>query len=128
MKKRYPWIAWGAVDGNGISTDGDGQIAAYRVTDDRTVVNGGPNPGFGKSVIIAHNAQRNARENTGDNQNVRYGYIQVPSGYEVADVASALLLQDQGQFDGPDPIYDQTLNAWWLKPYTTVIFKEREEQ
>ncbi|MCL2043556.1 MAG: alpha-amylase family glycosyl hydrolase [Treponema sp.] len=111
MKNRYPWIAWGNADAGGIDVDGRGQVSAYRVTDDNP-----QSPTFGKSVVIAHNVYKAGGE---------HGYISVPraTGYETA---SAVHLNHDEQPDPEPVIWDSGLSAYWIKPYTTVIFREYE--
>ena len=107
MKKRYPWIAWGKTDAANIDTDMQGIVAAFRVTDDKP-----DSATFGKSVVIAHNT------GGGGDPNGPHGYIKVPNskGYEAS---SALYNPDpQPVVQGNEP------GVYWLKPYTTAIFRE----
>jgi len=110
MKNRYPWIAWGRVSESDIFVDNDGQVGAYRVTD-----NDPASATFGKSVIVAHNAARFGR--AGDFPD---GYIQLPRARGQPDAVSA--------WGDSNPVrWDPALSAWWIKPYSTVIFREYDE-
>jgi glycosidase len=107
MKKRYPWISWGRVDNHGIDIDMQGHVSAYRVTDDKP-----GSPTLGRSVVIAHNTTR-VEPNRDSN-----GYIKVPraAGFEAVGV---------GPLSSSQPvIYDTTLDAYWIRPNATVIFRE----
>ena len=114
MKNRYPWIAWGRTDDNGIQTDDDGQIAAYRVTDDNP-----KSATYGKSVIIAHNTSEQPRNAERD-----YGYLKIP---RIEGVSRKECYEKVSSWETPPetPVgYDEALDAYWLAPYTTVIFRE----
>ena len=107
MKKRYPFIAWGNTDAGGIDTDMNGIVAAYRVTDDKP-----GSPTFGKSVVIAHNTGGRG------NPSADHGYIRVPKA-EGYDASSALYYPDA------NPVVETNeQGVYWLKPYTTAIFRE----
>jgi len=133
MKNRYPWIAWGTIDTNGISVDNNGQVAAYRVTDSDT-----RSATYGKSVVIAHNADRRTEHE---------GYLEIKpnrvstgggtgrpddsgTGDKTTQVTrwEAVVAANTGSsFNFPTPVryYNETSkDRFWLKAYTTVIFVE----
>jgi len=114
MKSRYPWIAWGRTDNIGIDTDNDGQVGAYRVTDDNP-----QSPTFGKSVVIAHNTRESPREG-----NYPDGYLKIPP---IPGVARINCYEAVSSWQEPAAVpvsYDAGLDAYWLRPYTTAIFRE----
>jgi len=136
MKNRYPWIAWGKIDTAGIDVDGNGQVGAYRVTDNRPTIDGKPNPNFNRSVVIAHNADRRTD---------REGYIKInnqsiSSGNSIGrpDLGEkpltkkvvgfeATLAKTENEFNFKEPVRASSSlgeGVFWLKAYTTAIFVE----
>jgi len=115
LKKKYPWIAYGKTDDNGIVKDSIGQVAAFRVTDDDP-----QSATFGKSVIIAHNTSREERMEA-QGQDWRSGYIKTPNvkGYEAISAHGSST--PVKQIVDPD---DLSSVAFWIEPYATVIFRE----
>jgi len=107
-KAKYPWIAWGVTSNQGIDVDGDGQVGAYRVTDNNPL-----SPTIGKSVVIAHNTARNPRGGEAPD-----GYIKI-SGSQVDVLEAVSALGDPAPYR-----YDSNLGAYWIKPFSTVIFSE----
>jgi len=135
MKNRYPWIAWGKIDTAGIDVDGNGQVGAYRVTDDDP-----RSKTYGESVVIAHNADRRTD---------REGYIKVSSqtissGNSIGrpDLGEkplkkkvvkyeATLAKTDDEFNFKEPVRASSSlgeGVFWLKAYTTVIFVEGYEE
>ena len=137
MKSRYPWIAWGAIDTNGITVDDNGQVGAYRVTD-----NDPRSSTYGKSVVIAHNADRRTN---------REGYIEIKPNQETSgggigrpdsgtenkttqvvrwEAAVAVTVEpgEDSPYDDPPLVkyFDESKSKekFWIKAYTTVIFVE----
>jgi glycosidase len=118
LKKKYPWIAWGKIDSNGLDVDNKGQVGAYRVTNHDPA-----DPDYGKSVVIVHNSD--------DSQGYTeppyppwpekmFGYVKIPRAQRIGGGMCA-------RFSTTDVArYDMGLEAWWIRPYSTVIFEEFE--
>ena len=118
LKKKYPWIAWGKTDNNDIDVDNKGQIAAYRVTNHDPA-----SPDYGKSVVIVHNSD----DSQGYNEppyppwydNI-FGYVKIPGARRIGGgMCARSTTTDVAR-------YDEGLEAWWIRPYSTVIFEEFE--
>jgi len=112
MKMRHPFIAWGQVDRHGIETDDRGQVAAFRVSDDNPY-----SPTYGRSVVVAHNVA---------SHDGPHGFLRIEGvrGMErVAEQVSALWDREH-EFAQNPVVWDETLSAFWLRPFSTVIIRE----
>ena len=135
MKLRHPFIAWGRVDDSGIEADQRGQVAAFRVTDDKPYLldwngraTGVPNPTFGRSVIVAHNTF---------GAGGAHGFLRIRGmdGFTFdqalarVDSVSALYVPPSGErpYHHEHPVtFDTEESAFWLRPFATVIIREWE--
>jgi|GEM_PF-469483 len=138
MRLRHPFIAWGRVDDVGIQTDMRGQVAAFRVTDDKPFLldwqgrpTGEPNPTYGRSVVIAHNTFGAG----GHHGFLRLQWMEGMTYDEamsvVAERASALYVPPSGERprDHEFPVtFDAEEYAFWIRPFGTVIIREWDEE